>query len=54
MGLRFTGTLGILLRARNQGAIQTVAPYLASLREAGFRVSDRLAGMILELAGEAP
>jgi predicted nucleic acid-binding protein len=52
-GLRVTGVLGILLRAKKDGYIQSVKSELDSLRaQARFFVSPPLERTILEYAGE--
>jgi predicted nucleic acid-binding protein len=50
--LLFTGTLGILLRAKQEGRISQLAPVLAHLEHLKFRVSPRTRAAILNLAGE--
>lgn len=44
--LRFTGTLGVLIKAKKENYITDVVLYFTSLRENGFRISDK----IIELA----
>jgi uncharacterized protein len=52
-GLRVTGLLGVLLRAKKDGHIQSVKPELELLRtRARFFVSPHLERKILDLAGE--
>jgi predicted nucleic acid-binding protein len=52
-GLRVTGLLGVLLRARKDGQIQAVRPELEVLRtRARFFVSPQVERKILDLAGE--
>jgi uncharacterized protein len=50
--LRVTGTGGLLLRAKEQGHLSTVAPLLADLVRLGFRLSPAATRNILDLAGE--
>lgn len=52
MGLSVTGSLGILLRAKRLGCIDTVAPRLEAMRHAGFWVADGLIARVLREAGE--
>ena len=40
--LPFTGTIGVLQRARQRGLIQAAHPLLIHLRELGFRIGDEL------------
>jgi hypothetical protein len=50
--LRITGTAGVLLRAKQEGHIQAIAPLLNKLTELGFRLSDTVRSHILRLAQE--
>lgn len=51
-GLTVIGTIGILLRAKQSGAIVSVAPMLEQLAQAGFRVSPSIIQEAKRLAGE--
>jgi predicted nucleic acid-binding protein len=52
-GLRVTGLLGVLLRAKKDGQIQAVKPEVEALRtRARFFVSPQVERKILDLAGE--
>lgn len=53
-GLRVTGTLGVILKARELGICSEVAPVLDELLRLGFRMSDDLRLSLLKAAGEAP
>jgi predicted nucleic acid-binding protein len=46
------GTVGILLRAKEQGRIAAVRPVLDAARQAGLYLTDRLYRTVLQLAGE--
>lgn len=52
LGIRITGTLGIVLRAKQEGLIASARPVLGHLRETGLYLSDRLANEALALVGE--
>jgi len=53
MNLKITGVLGVLLRARKQGAIPALKPLVDQLRsEAHFFIAPDLERHLLELAGE--
>lgn len=53
LGLKVVGTVGILLRAKEQQLIERVEPYLQALRvKAHFWLSDNLYNYALGLAGE--
>jgi predicted nucleic acid-binding protein len=47
-----TGTVGVVLRAKQRGFIPLVRPVLDAMRLAGFRLSDLLYQQALQLAGE--
>jgi uncharacterized protein len=52
-GLRVTGLLGVLLRAKKDGQIQAVRPEVEALRaRARFFVSPGMERKVLDLAGE--
>ncbi len=51
-GLPVTGTLGLLLRAKERGIVPEVKPLVNALLANGFRVDDRVVGAVLELAHE--
>lgn len=51
-GLPVTGTLGLLLRAKDRGMVEEVLPLIDGLRANGFRVEDRVIACVLELAHE--
>lgn len=53
LGLKVTGTMGVLLHAKERGHLQVVKPFVEDLWRQGFRVSKELYGEILNLAGEA-
>jgi hypothetical protein len=51
-GFRFTGTAGVLLRAKQKGIIPALKPVLESLVSLNFRLKPDLFKSILSLAGE--
>lgn len=51
-GISLTGTLGILLNAKQNGLIQQVEPLLDQLQKLRFRLSDSTRRAVLKLAGE--
>jgi len=51
-GIRFTGTLGILLDAKRNGLVPSVAPLLDQLHALRFRLAPHTRMAILKLAGE--
>ena len=52
LGIPFTGTLGLLLSAKEKNLIPAVAPILDRLSELRFRASTRTRSAVLQLAGE--
>lgn len=50
--LTFTGTLGILLRAKVEGRVARIEPVLEQLDRLKFRLSARTRAAILKRAGE--
>ena len=50
--LKFTGLLGILLKAKQQHIISSVTDIFTQLKKANFRVSEKLENEVLRLAGE--
>ena len=52
LGLRLTGTLGVLLKARQVGLVPLVAPLVDQLCRGGIRLSDTVVAEVLRLADE--
>ncbi len=52
LGLRFTGTLGLLLDAKRAGHIEAVAPLLDTLHVLRFRLDPTTRLAVLRMAGE--
>ena len=53
LGLRYTGTVGLLLVSKRAGHVARIAPLLEDLRlRARFWISDDVLRHALELAGE--
>jgi predicted nucleic acid-binding protein len=53
LGLKFTGTLGLLIDAKRARMIEAVTPVLDELQALGFRVAPHTRAAVLRLAGEA-
>lgn len=51
--LRLTGTLGLLLDAKNMGLLPAIVPVLNRLQDLRFRLSAKTRLAVLERAGEA-
>jgi predicted nucleic acid-binding protein len=52
LGLKLTGTLGVLLDAKRAGLIAAVEPQLDQLNALGFRLAPHTRAAMLKLAGE--
>lgn len=52
LGLRVTGTLGVILRAKRERQIAAVGPLLEQLRTEGFRIAPATLSEVLRLADE--
>lgn len=50
--IKFTGTIGILLKAKQLGYIKSISSILKKLTDEGFRLKDNLIQNALEIAGE--
>ncbi len=53
LGVRLTGTLGVLLSAKEAGFLSSVGPVLNQLHSLGFRIAPATRAAVLEKAGEA-
>jgi predicted nucleic acid-binding protein len=54
LGLRYTGVLGILLKAKQDGIVSQLGPLLDDLQRVGFFLDAGTRTHVLQLAGEAP
>jgi len=52
LGLSIIGTLGVLLRAKQEGYISAVKPFVELIKQTDFRVSDDLYQTVLRKADE--
>lgn len=52
LGIRLTGTLGLLLDAKRAGLIESIEPVLDTLQQLRFRLSSRTRAIVSKLAGE--
>jgi predicted nucleic acid-binding protein len=52
LGLTLTGTLGVLLKARERGLVPAVGPLIDQLRQGDIWLDDALVAEALRLAGE--
>lgn len=51
-GLQVTGTIGVLIAAKNVGMVAAIKPLLAQLSAGGFYISPQIIVHALQLAGE--
>jgi uncharacterized protein len=52
-GVTYTGTLGVLVRAKQAGFLSRVAPVIKQLRNTTMHLTPELVEMVLKEAGEA-
>ena len=52
LGLNFTGTIGIIIKAKLNGVIPSIKPLLLKIRETDFRLTSELELFALREAGE--
>jgi predicted nucleic acid-binding protein len=52
LGIKTTGTLGVLIQAKKRGLIVSVKPILAKIAATDFRITQKLVNKVLELTGE--
>ena len=52
LDLKITGTLGVIIRAKNKGVISSIKPALNKLQQNNFRISEELIKEALKESGE--
>lgn len=52
LGLKVTGTLGVLLKAKREGIIEKISPILSEMKQSGFYISKEVECMVMEQANE--
>lgn len=52
LNLRYSGTLGLILKARQEGIIQSIKPVIEKINNTNFRFSKALIEFLIEQAGE--
>ncbi|MGF1514344.1 MAG: DUF3368 domain-containing protein [Elainellaceae cyanobacterium] len=50
--LNISGSIGILIRAKQAGKIKAVKPFMEAMQEAGIYYSDRFTAAVLKYVGE--
>jgi len=53
MGISVTGSLGVLVAAKNKGYIQTVKPLIEKIQNTNFRISKELIERVLHKVNES-
>ncbi|MDB5001784.1 MAG: hypothetical protein JWQ34_9 [Mucilaginibacter sp.] len=53
LGLSVIGTLGVLLRAKQEGHIDLIKPFLEQIKQTNFRMAYDLYQTVLKKAGES-
>jgi predicted nucleic acid-binding protein len=53
LGISVTGSLGVLIAAKEKGYLQAVKPVLEKIRQTNFRISTELIEQVLEKADES-
>ena len=52
LGINVTGTLGMIIKAKNTGVISSIKPYLNKIKETNFRISEDIEQVALKEAKE--
>ena len=52
LGLSVTGTLGVIIKAKNNRIVPSIKPYLEKIKETNFRISEELEQIALKEANE--
>ena len=52
LNLKYSGTFGLILRAKQEGIINSVKPILDKIRKTNFRFSENLFKLFIKEAGE--
>lgn len=53
MGVKITGSLGVLVAAKRKGLIQTIKLIIGKIQETNFRISKELVDRVLQIVDEA-
>lgn len=52
LGINYTGTIGVIIKAKFKGAILSIKPLLAKIKQTDFRITDEIERQALKEAGE--
>ena len=50
--LKYTGTLGILIKAKQAGYLKSITPVIQELRNQGMWLTDQIINKVIQLSGE--
>lgn len=53
LGLAYSGTIGVIVKAKRLGIIPSIKPYLEKIRQTDFRLSEAIEEIALKEAGES-
>ena len=42
LGIQIIGTIGIIIKAKRQGVIESIKPFLQKIRQTDFRISEEI------------
>jgi predicted nucleic acid-binding protein len=52
LGINYTGTIGVIIKAKLKGIILSIKPLLAKIRQTDFRITDEIERQALKEASE--
>ena len=52
LGIKITGTIGVIIKAKVKGIIPAIKPILSKVKQNGFHISEELEIIALKEAGE--
>lgn len=52
LNLSYTGTLGVIIKAKQDGIISSIKPFIEKIKRTNFRISQELEYFALKAAGE--
>ncbi|MBN1632909.1 MAG: DUF3368 domain-containing protein [Ignavibacteria bacterium] len=52
LNLSYTGTLGVIIKAKQDGIISSIKPFIEKIKQTNFRISQELECFALKAAGE--
>jgi predicted nucleic acid-binding protein len=52
LGIEIIGTIGIIIKAKRQGIIESIKPFLKKIKQTDFRISEEIEKRALQESGE--